>query len=1007
MLNTALELTAIIGIFGVSCYLILKNFGYALYVLLFLSVLLHKELFSFYRWDLMPVRAFMLGLLIVGTGKLILNIFRERKIPDPRPLIKDPVIVVLVLLWIVRGISIINTLNLQASLFLFGFFTSIVALAIFMNRHFSNQSELPLKYIKTYVFITFGLVLFGFLQYFYHYKTGHIIGSFWVIPGNTPRVGSLFWDVNHYGSLLAALLPFTAVQILLVKGFKKRFLYSAIVLLATFSLFLTNSRTAWIIGALAFGFFCLILLIRRFGAKGILLLTFIFTIALVPPIVEYNRKDSPFRVKIKHYLNYRIDSFDSHMLLLTGAYQVFEEYPIIGSGYGGFFEHFSETEIAPTFFSRDPAALNTRVPAHTIWGELLAETGIIGFSLFLLFALILTAYFAYIALKSKNRDEILIGAALFGTFLGWMCAGVFYSYNAEFFWLLVLLYYFYAKSVLVNKAKLSDVIDYFVSSRALTSALILVSFLMIFLGLGHNSLIPWDEAIYAKIAKNMMMDSNYLVMHWIPGKIWYEKPPLLMWSISGLFKLLGYTSLAAKLPSAMAGFGTIVATYFFSKRIFTRRAALITTLSLTTTVSFILYSRMAMTDVLCTFFITLSLYAFYFSTESKKGKMYFWLVLSGIFSGLAVMTKGVVGLIPLVIIGLFSLYLLFSNKSGLAILRNAFITIVVSILVFLPWHLKMFQLFGDVFINNYLGYHVFERATEAIEDKGQPIYWYLIVIKVSMRLWFISLLGAFPFVLYNIFKRGDTLASSSKKILIFITLWSLTILAFFSLAQSKLVWYIIPIYVPLALLNGYFIDKVYSMLVQKVTIFSNKIISFVVFYVFTIIIFGYTFIIRDMIYVSDTTGAPARLLQLKDSTFGVDQFVYVDRLELPLAYYYTDGPFKIIDFNASKRERIPDVDFSERLVLLTKTGRFEENLPDFDYPATVVQEDGDYILWYFTSKESYYTQKMSNIDARLADLMALFISKYPDAKSIPVQLQNEYADLTIQKLETQDILDRK
>ncbi|MFH1648179.1 MAG: hypothetical protein ABIA11_00405, partial [Patescibacteria group bacterium] len=65
-----IELLIIFLIFIVSFVLILKNFEFSVYILITLSVLMHKELFSFYRWDLLPIRAFMFALMCAGILKI-------------------------------------------------------------------------------------------------------------------------------------------------------------------------------------------------------------------------------------------------------------------------------------------------------------------------------------------------------------------------------------------------------------------------------------------------------------------------------------------------------------------------------------------------------------------------------------------------------------------------------------------------------------------------------------------------------------------------------------------------------------------------------------------------------------------------------------------------------------------------------------------------------------------------------------------------------------------------
>jgi hypothetical protein len=47
----------------------------------------------------------------------------------------------------------------------------------------------------------------------------------------------------------------------------------------------------------------------------------------------------------------------------------------------------------------------------------------------------------------------------------------------------------------------------------------------------------------------------------------------------------------------------------------------------------------------------------------------------------------------------------------------------------------------------------FISLSNAIEDKGNPIWWYVIILKVSMRIWFISLMPALIFALIRLFKR--------------------------------------------------------------------------------------------------------------------------------------------------------------------------------------------------------------------------------------------------------------
>ncbi len=941
-----IELVALLGIFICSLFLIYYRFELSVYILLVLSLLLHKELFSFYSWDLLPIRAFM-GALICAGG---LRTFNYLKTHDFKPtslfqFFKDPFIFFVSLLWLVRGVSLVFSMNLKASILLFVFFTGVCTLLIWFYLAFKTKKDAVLKYLHFYVFLVFLLTLFGYFQVFLYYKTGIIIGALWNIPDNLPRVGSTFWDVNHYAALLGTLLPVVTIFTVTSKSWKMRLFngFMAVSMLGAY--LLTNSRSGWIIGAFSFLFFVIFLVVKKIGYKGIAYVFITLLLIALPFLYQYNQKDSKFRADIRQYFHYRLDSFDSHFLLLTGAYQVFEEYPILGGGYGSFFEHFSKTKIAPEYFGRDPAALNTRVPAHTIWGELLADTGIIGLNAFILLFGVLIIVPFFVGWTEKSFELSLLPFALASTIIGWLIGGIFYSYNSEFFWLVISLFFVYAVSSLQVHNKWRSLFDFvFTNAKLPLIVLSTLAALLIFVGLGSNQLIPWDEAIYAKVAKNMVTSGDWLSLHWDMKALWFEKPPLYMWLSAMLMSVFGFSSIVPRLPSAIFGFLLIIVTYKFASKMFNRTAGYIAGLSLLTNVAILYYSRASMLDVTATFFMTSALFFYakarskYLFTDSTKEALSNW-VLAGLFIGIGAMVKGVVGLLPLLCIGVFEIFLLVTEQIDLkSFIKNYFVMFSASLLTFLPWHLYMYYLYGPIFLQNYIGYHVLDRATKSIEDKGKPLWWYLEVMKVFMRVWFVALIPAGVYATFKCIKL------SNKHV--FLSVSSLVILLFFSVATSKLVWYIIPIYPLLGIIIGEFVDWVYTKLTWVYEFSEYRLVKILALYFITVFVLSYLFFVRSMVYTSDTTGSQARLLMAKDAFFGMEQKVFVDRIELPLVMYYTDGPFEIYDIEVTKG-RYPFISPTEKLVLLTKKGRYSPTLPNRNSEAIVYKEDGDYVLWYF------------------------------------------------------------
>ncbi len=941
-----LYLLVIFLIFVSSYILVLKNFKFSLYVLIVLSVLMHKELFSFYRWDLMPARIFMLALLFAGITKTYLYVVKSGGIKSLLPYIKDPYILTLLIIFFTRALSLVFSKNIQASIFLLGFFATIVVLGIYLYLTFKDNPQELLKYLKFFTYVVFTLTLFGYYQLFHFYQTGKVIGAMWPVPGKVPRVGSLFWDVNHYGALLSALIPVILVSFVNTKNKKEKLFDVLMVLSYSASLLLTNSRTAWMVAGFSAVFFFTILLIKKFGAKGILYIFVALVLITSPFVVEYSKKKSNFRRYVRDAFHYRIDSFDSHFMLLTGAYQIFEKYPYLGGGYGSFFEHFSKTKIAPKFFTRDTAALSGRVPAHTIWGESLSETGIIGTVPFVSFMLFAFLSPLYVFFKNKDKKVAFTGGLMSSVILGWYLAGIFYSYNSEFFWLLIFSYFIWGVGV-IGQDWIKKIIQYiFVNKNIMFSTILILSALLIFTGLGKNHLIPWDEAIYAKVAKNMLINKEFVVPHWDNlTKGWFEKPPLYMWMMSGFMSFLGFNSWAARLPSAIFGFFTVILVYLFSKKFFNKTSAFISSLALVTTVHFLYYSRASMLDVTTTFFITLALYLYWKAKENNKGL--FWM-LSGLSIGFAVMTKGFVGLLPLLIIGIYELVLIFIYKEKLdkKKLFRYFLMFLSLCIVALPWHLIMYQKFGMSFVNKYFLYHVWDRAVMEIEDKGNPFFWYLIVMKVSMRIWFVALLGAFPFTVINAIKK--------EKKYVFLLVWALSIFLFFSSAKSKLIWYIIPIYPVVSIMVGSFSEKFLGFVMKKIRIFDNVFFKFsALSFVFVFSLF-YLFLNREKAYPSDLNGAPAVLLMEKDKVFGVERTVYLDRLDFPTALFYTDGPFVLTDINVEESSRIPEISADEPLIIISKKGRYSEKVHGYSKKTKIVKEYDPYYLWYVPSESGAF-----------------------------------------------------
>lgn len=940
-MNFELVFLALILVLGIL--LLLTDHKKAVYILLVVSVLLHKELFSIYAWNILPARVFMMSLLVFITLKLLQSA-RNRNMFWIKRSLTHPAGAMLVAFWVIAGLSMFYSKNIQASLSLYAYLTTIVALYFYLSIIFEEDSENVLKVLKTYSFIAFLLSIIGFIQIFVFEKYQFIFGSFWDVPGHTPRIGSLFWDVNHFAGLLALLLPLV-IALVITSNWKLRpvFLIIGLSILATLAL--TNGRSGWIAAGLAILSAALVLIYRKYRYKGLSVLLCLVLLMSIGVFSQYLDKQSPVRHKIRQYFHYRLDSFDSHFLLLTGSWQIFEKYPFLGGGYGSFYEHFSKTKISATYFSRDPAALNTRVPAHSIWGELLAETGILGFAVMLIFYSCVVFTLLYASLRLKKKEEYIIFAAMFGSVVGILAAGVFYSYNSEFFWIILFSYFLYGVYSLQSKFGNQDnrlwgnIYSYVVSNpRFPALVLLIISSVLIFRSLGSHSLIPFDEAIYAQVSRNINQNGDWITMHWNDVSPWFEKPPLYFWTSALALRLIPNSpELAVRLTSAISGLLLIMLTYSFGKRLFGKTAGFISGLCLATTFHFLYYARTGMLDVTSAFFITASLY-FYHLNRTKL----FAPFLSGVFSGFAVLTKGVLGFFPLIIISIYELtiviFMLKDNlgnkrkikpKVILAPLNRLLLVAAVSAVVFLPWHFKMYQLYGQKFLDSYLGYHVLGRVTTGTEYKTAPYYWYIVVLKVSMRLWFVPLFPALGFLVFSCYKK-----LADRRNLLFSLIWAMVIMGVFSVSKSKLIWYIIPVYPALSIIIGYFYSFLLRIVDNKLSKLSNISSFFLkgsVVYLTILISLMYLLLNKGLVYTGDLTGPQRQMMQTKNLIYGPAQKLYLDRIELPLALFYTNGLFEITEFTPLRESIAVANNEGSTLVFITKESRFKKL--QNEYPA--------------------------------------------------------------------------
>jgi len=322
--------------------------------------------------------------------------------------------------------------------------------------------------------------------------------------------------------------------------------------------------------------------------------------------------------------------------------------------------------------------------------------------------------------------------------------------------------------------------------NARTELLIVLLGLLLFVpGLGSVHLFDWDEINFAEIAREMIVTGDYLRPQ-IDFQPFQEKPPLFMWMQALCMQVFGVGEFAARLPDAICGIVTLLVLYRIGKHLRNEVFGLLWVLAYLGSILPHLYFRSGIIDPWFNLFIFLALHAF---IRCVREGAHAHAIRSGVFIGLAVLTKGPAAVI---IFGLtFLSYWASVRFRPFFRWSDAGILLATALAVTGLW-------FGVDFLRNGPAFSIafFERQVALFteEDAGHGgFFGYHFVV---------LLFGCFPaslFAIHGMLKptEGDAAHKDYRRWMI-ILFWSVLIL--FSIVNTKIVHYSSLCYFPLTFL---------------------------------------------------------------------------------------------------------------------------------------------------------------------------------------------------------------
>jgi 4-amino-4-deoxy-L-arabinose transferase-like glycosyltransferase len=172
-----------------------------------------------------------------------------------------------------------------------------------------------------------------------------------------------------------------------------------------------------------------------------------------------------------------------------------------------------------------------------------------------------------------------------------------------------------------------------------------------------------------------------------------------------------------------------------------------------------------------------------------------WLYLLYTASALAFLTKGLIGIIfPFAIL---VLWLLISKRWWDILKLFSPVGLLILITIVSPW-IILVQRANKDFLWFFFVYEHFLRYTTKLHDRYQFILFYLPVVVLGVLPWVAYLIPAI-----RAKRAGAYNVSFGKANLYFLVTWIVFIFAFFSVSSSKLIPYIAPVFLPIAVILGH------------------------------------------------------------------------------------------------------------------------------------------------------------------------------------------------------------
>jgi 4-amino-4-deoxy-L-arabinose transferase len=316
---------------------------------------------------------------------------------------------------------------------------------------------------------------------------------------------------------------------------------------------------------------------------------------------------------------------------------------------------------------------------------------------------------------------------------------------------------------------------------------------------GSRALYETDEGRYTDVALTMLESHEWLVPHLDREHAVFTKPPLTYWALAASFAAFGRNEWAARLPNAVAFVLTGFLVLGLARR-FVPAHPWLGAVSWAAMLAPTVAANVVSTDTLLALWETLAMYAWSLATRADLPASRTWIHAMWVAWGLAMLTKGPVGLLPLV--ALVAALAFARDARGLRTLVDP-LGIAGFAVVGLGWYAWISAARTDV-LDYFLGYELYGRIFTPMHHRHPEWYGAALVYVPTLAL------GALPWTVLAARRltrhwprwrhAAATFTAAHDQDRTLLICWLSLPLAVFVLSRSRLPLYVLPLFVPLALL---------------------------------------------------------------------------------------------------------------------------------------------------------------------------------------------------------------